>query len=356
MIIAILTFIIILAVLVLAHEFGHFIMAKRAGMQVLEFGFGFPPRLSSVKKGDTRYSINLIPLGGFVKILGENNEAAADPRSFINKSFWQRFLTLVAGVVMNFILAWVLFSIGFMIGLPTVVAQGQALPAHALLRSEAITILDVAAGSPAQKAGMLQGDKIVSIDSKQFSAIQPMIDYVHAQAGKNVSLQIKRGSATIEATALSRPDPPKDQGAIGIALGEVGNLSYPWYLAPLAGLKATGEVIAGTASAFYHLIFQGQGIASLGGPVKIASLTGQVSRLGFAYILQFAAFLSVNLGILNIVPFPALDGGRVLFLVIEKVRGKRNNEKVEQWFNTAGFALLMILILFITARDIKGLF
>ena len=169
-------------------------------------------------------------------------------------------------------------------------------------------------------------------------------------------MHLKRGKEELDVKVTPRVNPPPDQGAVGIQLGEVGNVSFPVYIAPGVALKATWQVMSGTASAFYHLIFKGQGVSSLGGPVKIAQLTGQVTKLGIAYILQFAAVLSVNLGVLNLVPFPALDGGRILFLIIEKVRRKRNNALVERWFNTIGFILLMGLILLITIKDVRGLF
>ncbi len=353
---AIIIFIIILAALVLVHEFGHFIIAKKSGMQVDEFGFGFPPRVWSIKRGETRYSLNLIPLGGFVKIVGENNDDSANPRSFINKSFLQRFGTLVAGVIMNFLLAWVLLSVGFGLGLPTVVEQGQSLPAHAHLRSEAITVIQVDPASPAAKAGLREGDNIVAIDNTTIQNAEQVINYVKSKAGSQIDVHIKRGNSQQDIKITPRQNPPPGQGALGIALGNVGRVSFPWYIAPIVGLKATWQIVNDTVSGFYHLIIQGQGFASLGGPVKIASLTGQVTKLGLVYILQFAALLSVNLAILNILPFPALDGGRVLFLIIEKIRGKRNNAKIEQWFNTAGFALLLILILLITIKDVKSLF
>ncbi len=354
MILTIIVFILILAALVLVHEFGHYIVAKKSGMQVDEFGFGFPPRVWSFKKGETLYSLNLIPLGGFVKIVGENNAEGDNPRSFVNKSFWQRFATLVAGVIMNFVLAWVLFSIGFMIGLPTIVEQGQSLPAHARLKSQAISILQVDPQSPAATAGIKEGDNIVSVDSQKAETVEQVVNYVKSKSGSSVDVSLKRGNTDINVKVTPRVNPPEGQGALGVALGNVGRVSYPVWVAPFVGLKATWVVIQNTVIGFAELIGQGKGFASLGGPVKIAQLTGQVTDLGLVYVLQFAGFLSVNLGILNILPFPALDGGRVLFLVIEKIRGKRNNPTVEQWFNAGGFALLILLIVLITIKDIRS--
>ncbi|MDB4940023.1 MAG: Zinc metalloprotease [Candidatus Doudnabacteria bacterium] len=352
----IIVFILILAALVLFHEFGHFIIAKKSGMQVDEFGFGFPPRIWGKKIGETTYTLNAIPLGGFVKIAGENNDGDENPRSFINKSFTARLFTLIAGVIMNFVLAWILFSIGFTIGLPTVIEQGQTVPAHGTIRGGSISILQIDPNSPAAKAGITEGDVIISLDGHPVNDVNQVIDYIKSKAGSSVDFQMKRGNTNEDFKVTPRQNPPPGEGAVGIALGNVGRLSFPFYIAPIMALKATWQVIVGTASGFYHLIFQGQGVSSLGGPVKIAKLTGQVTQLGLVYILQFAAFLSVNLGILNIMPFPALDGGRVLFLIIEKVRGKRNNSKIESWFNTIGFALLMVLVLIITVKDIRGLF
>jgi|SRR5579872_674823 len=352
---SIIVFILILAALVLVHEFGHFIVAKKSGMQVEEFGIGFPPRIFGKRKGETVYSINLIPLGGFVKILGENNEFADNPRSFINKGFWQRFFTLIAGVVMNFLFAWVLFSIGLGIGLPTAIAQGQPLPAHAHLRGQGITVLQITDNSPAQQAGIKEGDTIISADGKKFTNVDDLAAYIKTRLGQKVDFAISRGNANLDFKVLARPNAPADQGATGIGLGLVGKLSFPWYLTPVEGFKATIEVIAQTWDGFYALVRHGQGLSSLGGPIRIASLTNQVTKLGFDYVLQFAAFLSVNLGILNILPFPALDGGRVLFLLIEKVRGKRNNQNIENWVNTVGFALLIILVVLISFRDVRFL-
>lgn len=351
----IILFIVILAVLVLVHEFGHFIVAKKSGMKVDEFGFGFPPRLFGVRRGETLYSFNLLPLGGFVKIVGENNSDADDPRSFVHKSFKARFGTLVAGVTMNVLLAIVLMSIGFGIGLPAAVAPGETLPAHATLKSESVSILQVEPNSPAKNAGLKEGDAILSLDGHTFTDADGVSSYIHSREGSVVNFHVKRGSEELDLKAEARKDHPADQGAVGIAIGNVGMLSYPWWYTPVAGVKATWQIIETTVVGFYQLIKGGIGFDQLGGPVKIASLTGQVAKLGFVYVLQFAAFLSVNLAILNILPFPALDGGRVLFLLIEKIRGKKNNAAIENWANTIGFALLILLIAVITFHDIRGL-
>jgi regulator of sigma E protease len=341
--------------LVLVHEFGHFIVAKKSGMQVDEFGFGFPPRLFGIKKGGTLYSVNLLPLGGFVKIAGENNEDYENPKSFVNKSFFARFFTLAAGVIMNFLLACVLLTIGFGIGLPTEVPQGLTLPARATIKESSLTIVEVVKDSPAAKAGLLEGDMIAAIDGKPFANVDDLITYVKSRAGNNLDFEIKRGSEDFHKQVFSRTDPPSGQGAIGIAPAMVGRISFPWYYAPVVGFNASVRLVENTFSGFYHLFVKGEGFGSVGGPVKIASMTGQVAKLGFPYLIQFAALLSINLAVLNIIPFPALDGGRILFLVIEKIRGKKNNQKIEQWFNTAGFALLLLLIIFITVRDVTGL-
>lgn len=354
-IISILVFIIILGLLVLVHEFGHFIVAKKSGMHVEEFGIGFPPRLFGVRRGETLYSINAVPLGGFVKILGENNEFADNPRSFINKPFFPRLLTLIAGVLMNFVFAWLLFSVGLGFGLPTVVGEGQALPNHAHISNPGISILGVDPGSPAEKAGIHEGDTILDIDGKNFQTIEQLSAYVKSKQGSNIHIDLNRGSQNLSVSVLAREKLPVDQGPIGVSLGLVGFLSYPWYLALFEGFKVTLGVIASIWTTFTQLLVHGKGLASLGGPIRIAALTNQVTKLGISYIIQFAAFLSVNLGILNILPFPALDGGRVLFLLIEKIRGKRNNQKMENLANTIGFALLIALVLIISFRDVRFL-
>lgn len=352
----ILVFIIILGLLVFVHELGHFIMAKRAGMRVDEFGFGFPPRLIGIRRGETMYSINWIPIGGFVKILGEDGSDSADPRSFSNKNFWQRFSVLIAGVSMNVVLAWVLLSIGMGVGLPTVVSENEPLPAGASLRNVTVGILEVQTGSPAAAAGIKPGDSIEQINGEQIGSIEQAQTKTLQYAGQATMFTIKRGDSLLERTITPRVNPKEGQGALGVALGSVGFLSYPWHQAPLRGLAAVWNLVVFTISAFFAILaqlLQGHSIGmALAGPVGIAVLTRDVTALGFIYILQFTAVLSVNLAIINGIPFPALDGGRVLFLIIEKLRRKKMNIRTEQITNMVGFVLLILLMIAVTVKDV----
>ena len=378
MFITILIFIIILAILVFVHEFGHFIVAKKSGMEVEEFGFGFPPRIAGIQKvngkwkwvwtfskaqkaeadeqniktSGTIYSINLIPLGGFVRILGENNENEDHPGSFINKGFWPRFLTLVAGVIMNVILAFVIFSAGYMIGLPVAVDSVTDIPAHASFSHPQVAILDVEPGLPADKAGIKANDILLAIDGQKITDVTTIQNYVKAHAGSQVDIEVQRGAQDLNFEVVPNPNPGPNEGPTGIDLSLVGRLKYSPLYAIIEGAKTTGSELVAIVVGLYQLFSGGVGLSSLGGPVKIAKLTGQVAGLGFVYLLQFMAFLSLNLAVLNILPFPALDGGRVLFLLIEKVRRKRNNQKVEQFVNTVGFVFLILLMVAVTIHDI----
>ncbi len=358
MILTIAIFIVILGLLVFVHEFGHFIMAKRAGMAVEEFGFGFPPRLFGIKFKETLYSINWIPLGGFVKILGEDGQMSDNPLSFGSKSFTQRFLVLVAGVSMNVVFAWLLISLGLGLGLPTVINEGEQLPANATLKSSSIAVLEVAQSSPAEMAGLKVGDRITMINGERIDSLEEVQTITKQIAGTEATYEITRGETKMEQKITPRANPPADEGPLGISLASVGLVSYPWYTVLYKGIIATANLVWSTLTAFWEVITNllsgsGPGV-DLTGPVGIARLTGDVAALGFIYLLQFTAVLSINLAIINGIPFPALDGGRILFLVIEKLRGKKMNAKAEQVANTLGFALLLLLMLFVTIKDVRG--
>lgn len=349
----IIIFILILGLLVFVHELGHFIMARKTGMRVEEFGIGFPPRLFSKVKNGTRYSINLIPLGGFVKITGENEEVQDDPQSFSNKKIWQRAVVLVAGVTMNVFLAFVVLTIGFMSGLPHVV--DESIPQNAKIRNHSVQVVEVLETSPAAEAGIELGDQLLTINSETISSADFLQSYVAEHADEEVAIAVKRNKDFIEYTITPTMLEGQEQAVIGVSIAETGVVSYPWYQAIWEGLKTTlfllGKIVSLFAILLFNLVTKGQLIADISGPLGIAVMTGQVVDLGVAYILQFIAVLSLNLAVLNIVPFPALDGGKLLFLLIEKIKGSPINQKVENMIHNFGFLFLILLIVIITFHD-----
>lgn len=352
----IIIFIIVLAILVLAHEWGHFIVARRAGLSVEEFGFGFPPRVLGKKIGETIYSLNLILLGGFVKILGESGEEPSSPKSFASKKPGTKSLITVAGPLMNFLLATALFIIGYNIGLPAAVDETNV----ALARDVGIQIIAVSPGSPAEIAGLVLGDQIVKFDATELKEIPALQEYIKKEAGKKIRLTIKRGKEVKEFKVLARENPPEGEGAMGVALAKVGIVSYPWYESVIRGMESafivTWEIIRGFANLLKNLIFAGKIPKEISGPVGIAVFTRQATDLGFIYLIQLVAIISLNLAVLNLMPFPALDGGRLIFFGIEKLKGSRVSPKIENAVNTVGFILLIVFAILITYRDILRLY
>ena len=346
-------FILILALLVFVHELGHFIMARKTGMPVEEFGIGFPPRLWSFKEGETLYSINLIPLGGFVKITGENGESEEDPNAFQNKKVWQRLVVLVAGVTMNIILAFVVISIGFMVGLPSV--AGNGLPDNARVSNQKLQIIEVTADSPAALAGIKAGDVVLSMNNKSELSPEDVQNLVALSDGNEINLSLQRMSDNVNISVT--PATVEAGGyVLGIGVANTATVSYPWYQAIWEGILATGTMLWQIISMFglilFNLFTKGSLIADISGPLGIAVMTGQVVDLGYPYVLQFIAILSLNLAVINIIPFPALDGGKILFLIIEKLKGSPVNTKIENMIHNFGFLLLILLIIVVTYKDV----
>ena len=357
-----LIFIGILLVLILVHELGHFIMAKKSGARVEEFGFGFPPRVFGIKKGETLYSLNLLPVGGFVKIYGEDGPPPGgekgDPKSFSSKSIWTRSIIVAAGVLMNVLLAVVLFSVGHAIGLPQAL---DGLPPLADVKNISIRVSDVAEGSPAQEADIHIGDIVfrVSIASEDIADVADIKDiqgFIDHHLGDEILVTVRRGDEIIEKKLVPRSNPPENEGPIGIAMLKTGEVSYPFYLAPIKGVQSTFLVASATVREFFNIISDflstGSFRGELSGPVGIAVMTGQVTQLGFIFLLQFVALISINLAIINILPFPALDGGRLLFFAIERIKGSPVNQKYEKLAHTVGFVVLILLMIVITFRDV----
>jgi regulator of sigma E protease len=347
-----LIFIAVIGVLVLVHEFGHFIMARRAGMKVEEFGFGFPPRLLGIKKGETLYSINLIPFGGFVKILGEDGDSRDNPRSFGAKSIWARFKVIVAGVTMNLLFAVLLLILGNFFGLRIGIFDDEL---SNIAKDKKIQIIEVSAGSPAEKSDLKMLDEIVG-----FNSIQEIQDFTKAHRGETIDIQIKRGNEILTKKITTRADPPRCEGSMGIVMASTGIVSYPWYEAIWRGALDAINITWATVYQFYLLAnppaVECPPNAQVTGPIGIAGITGQAARVGFSYLMQFVALISINLAILNIIPFPALDGGRAVFLIIEKFKGKPIDKKIEGMVNSFGFALLLALMIYVTIKDLVKIF
>jgi len=304
--------------------------------------------------GGTVYSLNWIPIGGFVRIKGEDRENQ-DADSFAVKPAWTRIKVLGAGVVMNFIFAWVVLAFVFWAGVP------EAVNPEDNLSQGKIQISEVALKSPAESNGLKIGDEIARIQNGfEFKSVKSVQDYINANKGKEISLKIIRGKEIIELKTIPREESPANEGALGVGLVQTMAVRYPWYEAIGKGLVSvydlTITILLGIFDMFKNLII-GQGAKiEVAGPVGIAFLTKQVASLGWIYVLQFAAILSINLGIINALPIPALDGGRILFILIEKIRKRPISQKVEQIFHTAGFALLIGLMILITFRDVMKLF
>mgnify|MGYP001041146950 CR=1 FL=1 len=363
MILTIIIFVLILSVFIISHELGHFISAKKLGMKVEEFGLGYPPKLFGVKKGDTLYSLNSIPFGGFVRIYGEqraDKKAKKSKQAFYAKPIWKRAIVIAMGVIMNLFLAVILLSIVHGIGVPTMINEGG----EAAYKNVRIQIIEIVKNSPAEEAGLKVGDTIsgLKIQSRKLEVknVEDVQKSIARYAGEEITLVIQRGKETIEKTLIPRISPPQGEGAMGIALAKTGTIKYPWYAAIWQGFKVTGQLVVLFINLFWQLfkslITEGKLMAGLTGPVGIAALTAQVSKLGLVYILQFAAIISINLAIINAFPFPALDGGRLLLLAIEKIKGSPVNAKIEQAINGLGFVFLIIIMILVTVRDVTRLF
>lgn len=354
MVITILVFVLILGVLVFVHELGHFIFAKRAGVKVEEFGFGFPPRIIGKKYKDTIYSINAIPLGGFVKIFGEGGEGTEKKDSFASRSAWQRFTILAAGVLFNLIFAVLILSIYFWLGGPTIVTEPTEYTDSSKVTFETM-VWEADKDSPADSAGIIQGDVILEINGQEVKDFSVVQNTVKSNPNQKINLKIRRESEdkNFEITLADK----NSQGFLGIkAIENYTSARYPWwkvpYIAAAETVKIIWAIIAILGLYLKNLIFKAQAPTDLAGPIGIFILTREIIKLGLQEVLRFIALLSINLAIINILPLPALDGGRILFIIIEKIRGRRVTPRIENLTHSIGFAALILLIILISWHDV----
>lgn len=357
----ILLFILILVVLILVHEFGHFIVAKAFGIRVDEFGIFFPPRIAAVKRGETEYSLNWLPFGGFVRIFGENyDEASADNRSFANKSRWVQAAVVVAGILGNLIFAWLVLSIGYMAGLPTSVEHAG----FGVVSNAKVMIVDVLPGSPAQVAGLEAGDTIESIQTGTTQEAggadaSATTGFITAHQDESVVITVERDGAQKTFLAKAVVGIVPDKKVIGVELDDVGILQLPPQLALLEGALLGWNITQSTATglaAFVAQIFTGTAnFAGVAGPIGITAFGAAAIKQGFAAAVVLTALISINLALLNVIPIPGLDGGRLLIIAIEGIRRKPISPALLTQLTLAGFALLIALMVVVSYHDIARL-
>jgi regulator of sigma E protease len=345
----VISFFLMLSLLVFVHELGHFVVAKRSGIRVEEFGFGYPPRLLKVwEHGGTMYTINAIPFGGFVRMPGEDDPAVVD--GFATRPKRIRLAVLVAGPFMNFVLAVVVFAVSLMLGFPE-------------LSAETVTVMGVSKGSPAAEAGLQAGDQVLEMDGRPITLLSQFITLTQEKKGQKVTLLIDRKGQKMSLALVPRVNPPQGEGAMGVAVnGEPTAWTvkkFPPGQAFLRGAEQTASVIMLTAYAPV-LLLRGRispEAARPVGPVGIARMTGDAAERavnnGWWFpVLQLTAFISAALGITNLLPFPALDGGRIFFIIVEAIRGKRVDPKKEGAIHLVGLAILLTLMFLVTVQDI----
>jgi len=351
-------FVVALSILVLVHEFGHFIAARKTGVKVEEFGLGLPPRIVGKKIGQTIYSINWLPIGGFCKLLGEDPTAAGQAieknikESFEYKKPWQKLLIVLGGVIMNLVLAIVVFSVVYTIlGTP--------------VETDRVSIVAVSPSSPAEKVGLKIDDVILKVGEINIKKAEELIKEVEKYKGKNVKLIINNEELKIynkEIEIEVRENPPEGEGSMGVAISNTEMKKFPWYRIDrgvVAGFKEAyywGEIIFGGVFKMIRGLFTGQIPKDVSGPIGMYEATSAIKRdQGILAVIHFFGIVSVNLAVVNILPFPALDGGRIIFVIYEMITRRKANQKLETTVNNLGMLILLALILLITVGDIGRL-
>jgi len=324
--------VIVFGALVFFHELGHFLVAKLCGIKVNEFSLGFGPILASVRKGETLYSIRVLPLGGYVKMEGED-EKTGDPRGFCNKPVWARIAVVISGPLMNLLMAVILISlIGFFSGVTT-------------------TKVTVVPNSPAELAGIKDGDIITAIDNEKISSWDQAVNIISQKPNQTLAIEIMRNGERKEVLVNSDQEAETGRGIIGI---KSVIIKYSPFQSLKSGIQKTLWASSLILSSLPRL-FTGRGFSDLVGPLGIAYMVGEAARVGVFNVLYLTAFISINLGLFNLLPVPALDGSRLVFFLVELLRGKPVDPEKEGMIHFVGFVLLMFLMAFVFYRDITRL-
>jgi regulator of sigma E protease len=352
----ILPFIIILGLLIFVHELGHFLAAKRSGIKVERFSLGFPPNLVSKKIGETEYCIGAVPLGGYVKMKGDvpdfaddKTEPSGEAGEFMSAPVWKRAIVIFSGPLMNFITAILLFMI-------MVWAWGNPQ-----VRPDSTEIGSVIPDTPAYKAGLKEGDRILSVDGGTFKDFEALAAYIKSQPDKDLSVLVQRDGEEETFTVHTLSVDVKDSTGVAHTEGRIG-IDPVFDFHPTSfwegvkgGLASTYYVVAVTIDFIWKLITHQESIRNLGGPIMIADQAGKALRRGLPYLVNLAAFLSINLGVLNILPIPVLDGGNLVFLAVEGIRRKPISFRKRLIWQQIGMGLLLLLMVFVTYNDIARL-
>lgn len=350
---AILAFLVVLLVLVLIHEAGHALMARASGCRVEEFGFGIPPRLAGTRIGETVFSLNALPIGGFVRLTGEEEAETHDPRAFVSKSYLWRALILAAGILANLALAVVVFTAaaGLGIDVPADAADGR-------VQKRRVEILEVRNTPTLRDAGIRPNDVIVAVGGTPATDAGDVAQRVRSFAGAELALTVRRNGTDVPLTLRFSP-PKKAEEVVGLTLLDVGTIRVPWSQAPAEGLRMTGRTIAATWNGLTRMIrdfvVTRKAPEDIAGPVGIAIITGTVAQRGLPSLLELIGVLSVNLALVNALPIPALDGGRLLFLLLDALGLRALRGRPERYAHAVGFVLLLVLLALITAQDLQRL-
>lgn len=354
-------FILILSIVVISHEWGHFMAAIKSDVKVDEFGFGFPPKLFGYrpKGSETEYTFNLLPIGGFVRLEGEDGEHKDDPRSFAAKGYWTKVFILSAGVMMNLVVAFLAFTIAGVMGARVQLPESEYGSSE--FSDQAVTITTVLEDSPADEVGLRFGDIVNSVNEEQITTIDELQEIIRANEGSEISMVIERGNETIEKAVFAREEYGENEGATGIAIAITGVESMGVFEAMWRSVQRMIAVIVLTFQVFYILIesiFTSTEVpagAEVTGPVGLVNVINDFRDLGAVYLINLVGLISMSLAIFNILPIPALDGGRILFVTIEKVKGSPINPNTEAIVHTVAFYILIGLMIVVAVRDIVNI-
>ncbi|MBI4097522.1 MAG: site-2 protease family protein [Candidatus Levybacteria bacterium] len=358
MLITILVFIVMLSVLVLIHELGHFLVAKKFGIKVEEFGFGFPPRVWGKRIGETLYSFNALPIGGFVKLYGEDEagggrikpetsskkQVADIHRAFFSRPIHQRLLVVVAGVTMNFLLAVVII---------TYLITAEGIP----VQEKGVSITEIAKNSPAELSGIQKGDVVEKIGNIEITNTKALITETRKHLGEKITIQVRRGDQTQTLSVVPRKDFPTGEGPMGIAITQKVNFQkYPFpkslYYGTKQALSDSWQVVVGFKTVIVELATRFTVPQGVAGPIGMAQLTGEFVRVGPSAVLALVYMLSLSLAVLNILPIPALDGGRFFFILVEAVTRRKMNARFEAYAHLVGLVLLLTFLALVSYKDI----